>query len=82
VECLPADLEGRLRPLLTFYRREIIGQEVVIVEIRTQKIVDVVHAIAGLRGFQSPSPRSQTIVSVSRNNLWKPISSDLVATGK
>jgi hypothetical protein len=49
LEYLPGDLEERLPPLLTFYRRAIIGQDVVIIDNRTQRIIDVVHAIARLR---------------------------------
>ena len=81
VEYLPMDLEGRMRPLLTFYRREIIGREIAIVEIRTQRIVDVVHAIAGLGGLQPPSPGSGGIFSAS-GNARKPTFSDVTATGK
>lgn len=49
MEYLPGDLEERLPPLLTFYRRAIIGQDVVIIDNRTQRIIDVVHASARLR---------------------------------
>jgi hypothetical protein len=49
LEYLPGDLEKRLPPLLTFYRRAIIRQDVVIIDTRTQRIIDVVHAIASLR---------------------------------
>lgn len=49
VAYLPVDLDGRLHPLLTFYCREIVGQDIVIIDNRTQRIMAVIHAIAGLR---------------------------------
>lgn len=52
VEPLPGDLEGRLPLLLTFYRRGIIGQDVLIIDIRSRRIIDIVHAVASLRRFR------------------------------
>ncbi|HEU5402737.1 MAG TPA: hypothetical protein VFU86_15355 [Terriglobales bacterium] len=39
----PVDLERRLPPLAAGYRRGIIGMSVVIIDRRTQRIMDVVH---------------------------------------
>lgn len=44
VEYLPSDLEARLPPLLSFYRRGMIGRHVVIIDVRNRRILDVVYA--------------------------------------
>jgi len=41
----PDDLDRRLPPLPAIYRRGSIGQDVVIVDTRTQRVLDIIHAI-------------------------------------
>ena len=43
----PADLERRLPRLPDIYERGSIGQSVVIIDRRTQKIIDIIHDIIG-----------------------------------
>ncbi len=47
LEPLSGDLERRLPPLPVDYRRGTIGQDVVVIDSRTQRIIDVVHAVMG-----------------------------------
>lgn len=49
LEPFPADLELRLPPLPTIYRRGSIGSDVVILDTRTQRIMDVIYDIFGPR---------------------------------
>ena len=43
LEPLPDDLERRLQPLYSGYARGVIGQDVVLVEKRTQRIMDIIR---------------------------------------
>lgn len=45
LEPLPDDLERRLQPLYSGYARGVIGQDVVIVESRTQRIMDIIRNV-------------------------------------
>lgn len=47
LEPLSGDLERRLPPLPVDYRRGTIGQDVVVIDSRTQRIIDIVHAVTG-----------------------------------
>ena len=47
LEPLSGDLESRLPRLPVDYRRGVIGQDVVVYNTRTQRIMDVVHAVLG-----------------------------------
>ena len=47
LEPLSGDLESRLTRLPADYRRGVIGQDVVVYNTRTQRIIDVVHAVLG-----------------------------------
>jgi hypothetical protein len=49
VEPLASDLERGLQPLDSNYSRGIVGQDVVIIENRTQRIVDVIRGVANRR---------------------------------
>ncbi len=44
---LPPDLAQRLPPLPQGYDRVIVGQDVVLVEVSTQTVVDVLHGVIG-----------------------------------
>jgi len=44
-EPLSADLEGSLRPLASGYSRGRIGQDVVILETRTQRVIDIIRNV-------------------------------------
>jgi hypothetical protein len=46
---LPADLEGRLHFLYFGYSRGMIGQDVVIIEDRSQRIMDIIRDVTGRR---------------------------------
>ena len=45
VEPFPEDLEQQLPSLPTIYRRATIGRDVIILDTRTQRIIDVIHDI-------------------------------------
>ena len=45
VEPFPEDLERQLPSLPTIYRRATIGRDVIILDTRTQRIIDVIHDI-------------------------------------
>jgi hypothetical protein len=49
LEPFPEDLERRLPSLPTIYRRGRIGEDVVILDTRTQRIIDIMHDIFGPR---------------------------------
>jgi hypothetical protein len=49
VEPLGSDLERNLQPLDSNYSRGIVGQDVVIVENRTQRIMDIIRGVANRR---------------------------------
>ncbi len=48
VQPFPDDLEGRLPRLPPVYRRVILGADIIILDRRTQKIMDIVHDILTL----------------------------------
>lgn len=49
IQPLSRDIERRLRPLDYGYSRGILGQDVVIVEDRTQRIIDIIRDVAARR---------------------------------
>ena len=48
VQPFPDDLEGRLPRLPSVYRRVVLGADIIILDRRTQKIMDIVHDILTL----------------------------------
>src|SRR5215467_8318544 len=45
VSPFPAELEARLPPLPSIYRRVVLGQIAIILDRRTQRIVDIIHDV-------------------------------------
>ncbi len=49
LQAIPNDLEGQLRPLYSGYEHGMIGHDIVIVESRTLRIMDIIHDVTGNR---------------------------------
>ena len=47
LESLSGEIERQLQPLYSGYTRGIIGRDVVILEIRTHRIMDIIHDVTG-----------------------------------